>query len=423
MPTRSRFATTIIPCGTVGLLSVMLFMSGCGGGSGSGGGAASFSVARGIAADSGGNVYVAGDTNEALGGESTGSYDMFVIKRTPGDGTEWIQQFGSALYETAQGIAVDLGGNIYVAGYTNYNPENPTGFGDSLLLVKYDGSGAGQWYFLLGTNGDTGANAVSTDDAGNVVVAGFTWDSVDGTPNAGRQDLFVISLDGDGNYLWSRQMGTPTDDHAVGVSVDPAGNSFVAGSTGGSLDGNASVGGNDLFLIKFDRDGNKLWSRQAGTSGNDYAKAVATDIDGNAIVVGYTYGSFEGNANAGQMDLFVVTFDPDGNTLWSRQMGTPSWDSANAVATDGDGNIYVAGETYGGLDGNINAGAWDLFLVKFDRLGNKQWTRQTGGAGDDSANGVVTDGNGMIHAAGGSSNSGGTLGYLVVKYDSAGNRR
>ena len=218
-------------------------------------------------------------------------------------------------------------------------------------------------------------------------------------------------------------MGTPADDYSVGVSVDPAGNSYVAGSTGGSLDGNASVGGNDLFLIKFDPDGNKLWSRQAGTSGNDYAKAVATDNDGNAIVVGYTYGSFDGNPNVGQMDLFVVKFDPYGNTLWSRQMGTPTWDSANAVATDGDGNIYVAGETYGGLDGNINAGAWDLILVKFDKLGNKQWTRQMGGAGDDSANGVITDGKGMIYAVGGSSSSGGPLGYLVVKYDSAGNRR
>ena len=347
---------------------------------------------------------------------------MFVIKRGPGGNTQWIQQFGSVLYDTSQGVAVDNGGNVYAAGYTYYNPQNPTGFGDSLLLVKYDGSGAGQWYYLLGTNGDTGANAVSTDNAGNVFVAGFTWDSIDGTANAGRQDLFVIKFDGDGNALWSRQMGTSADDYAIGVSVDRAGNSYVAGVTVGDLDGNASAGGSDLFVIKFDSGGNKLWSRQMGTSENDYAKGVATDNDGNAIVVGYTYGGMGGNTNAGAMDLFVVKFDADGNTLWSRQMGTPTWDSANAVATDRDGNIYAAGETYGGLDGNINAGAWDLILVKFDRMGNKQWTRQSGGSGDELGTGVAADGMGNIHVVGGSSRGAGQMGYMVVKYDSAGNR-
>jgi hypothetical protein len=278
---------------------------------------------------------------------------------------------------------------------------------------------------ILGTNGDTGANAVSTDNAGNVFVAGFTWDSVDGTTNAGRQDLFVIKIDGDGNTLWSRQMGTPADDYAVGVSVDRAGNSYVAGVTLGDLDGNASAGGSDLFVIKFDSSGNKLWSRQMGTSEYDYAEDVATDSDGNVIVVGSTGGSMDGNANAGATDLFVVKFDTDGNMLWSRQMGTPAWDSANAVATDKDGNIYVAGESLGGLDGNINLnpGSWDLILVKFDSMGNKQWTRQYGGAGQEFASGVVADGMGNIYAVGGSSSTVGHTDYLVVKYDSAGNRR
>ena len=111
MLTRSRSGSTIIPYGIAGLLSVTLLLSGCGGGSGggSGGGTSSFSVARGIAADSGGNVYITGDTDGTLGDTSAGDYDMFVIKRTQGMARSGYNSSGPPYMRRRRGLPSTMG--------------------------------------------------------------------------------------------------------------------------------------------------------------------------------------------------------------------------------------------------------------------------------------------------------------------------
>ena len=411
-----------------GRLTLLLFLAASlgacgGGGAGEGnglGGSLSTDMALGVATDGNGNVYFAGRTNHALGGAlAPGDFDLFVIKNGPTGVHQWTQLWGSGYDDAAEGVAIDNGGNVYVAGSTAYNPANPAAVSSNVLLVKYDSDGNGQWYRVFGAYGDGGAHAVAADNTGNVYVAGYTYGSVDGNPGAGGQDAFVIKVDGGGNVLWARQLGTPATDYATGVSVDFGGNVYVAGTTFDGLDGNAGAGGGDLFVAKFDGSGNKLWTRQLGSPVRDSAAGVCTDRNGNVIVTGYTDGSLDGNASAGSIDLFVVKYDTGGNKLWSRQMGTPSWDYANAVAADGAGNIYVGGQSWGGLDGNTYGGSWDLTLVKFDESGTRQWTRQFGAAADESANGVATDGTGNIYAVGGIMNP---AGDLIVKYNSAGVR-
>ncbi len=414
------FGNRLIP-----LLLLAASLGACGGGSEGESAFPSYNVATGVAADGSGNVYITGRTNDGLGGgASSRDFDVFVMKNGPTGTNQWTRLSGSAYDDMAQGVAVDNGGNVYLAGRTQYNPDNTDDMTSNLLLEKYDGSGNGQWYLILGADGDTGANAVAADNSGNIYVAGYTYGSIDGNPGAGGEDLFVAKVDGGGNVLWARQLGTPASDYAIGVAVDNVGNVYVAGSTLGGLDGYASAGRSDLFLVKYDAGGNKAWTRQLGTSSDDCATGVCTDGAGNVVVSGYTYGNLDGNTNAGNIDLFVVKYDSAGNKSWSRQMGTPTWDYANAVAADRDGNIYVGGESYGGLDGNTNAGSWDLVLVKFDAAGTRQWTRQYGTANGESVNGVVTDGTGNIYAVGATADAAGAgdMHSLIVKYNSAGAR-
>jgi len=113
-------------------------------------------------------------------------------------------------------------------------------------------------------------------------------------------------------------------------------------------------------------------SRQLARSSNDYAYGVATDSSGNVYVAGGTNGGLDGNTNAGNTDLFVVKYSSSGTKQWTKQLGSSSRDSANGVDTDSSGNIYVTGDTYGGLDGNTNAGYSDLFVVKYNSSGTKQ---------------------------------------------------
>jgi len=105
---------------------------------------------------------------------------------------------------------------------------------------------------------------------------------------------------------------------------------------------------------------------------NDYANGVATDSSGNVYVTGGTYGGLDGNSNKDNSDLFVVKYNSSGTKQWTKQLGTSGNDNASGVATDSSGNVYVTGYTTGGLDGNTSAYGNDLFVVKYNSSGTKQ---------------------------------------------------
>ena len=130
------------------------------------------------------------------------------------------------------------------------------------------------------------------------------------------------------------------------------------GSTGGALSG-PSNGQDDAFIGKYDPAGNLQWTKQLGTAANDYAYGVAIDSRGNALVVGATQGSL-GGPNAGGYDAFLSKYDAAGNLKWTRQFGTSGNDFANGISTDGFGNFYVTGNSPGFL-GDPN----DPWLAKF----------------------------------------------------------
>ena len=188
----------------------------------------------------------------------------------------------------------------------------------------------------------------------------------------------MIKFNSSGTRQWTKPLGTAQNDLANGVSIDSSGNFYVAGVTYQHLDGNTSAGSADLFVAKYNSSGTKQWTKQLGTSGRDHARGVATDSSGNVFVVGDTYGGLDGNTNAGYNDLFVVKYNSSGTKQWTKQLGTSSTDLADGVATDSSGNVYVVGYTYGGLDGNTNTGGSDLFVVKYNSSGTKQWTKQLG---------------------------------------------
>ena len=104
----------------------------------------------------------------------------------------------------------------------------------------------------------------------------------------------------------------------------------------------------------------------------DSGNGVTTDSSGNIYVTGETGGGLDGNTHSGNNDIFLVKYDSSGTKQWTKQLGTSSGDGGVGVITDSSGNIYVTGLTYGGLDGNTNLGYSDIFLVKYNSSGTKQ---------------------------------------------------
>jgi alpha-tubulin suppressor-like RCC1 family protein len=389
--------------------------------------------ALGVSVDPMGNVYVTGYTTGGLDGNVlTGTYDLFVTKYDTSGNKVRTKQLGAAgANTTATGIAVDSNSNVYIAGYTlgGLDGNGLQGYVD-LFITKYDQSGNKIYTKQLGGPArSTIANGVAVDPSGNVYAAG----NVSGWQTTGSTDLFVAELDASENWVRTRQLGAANAfTEARGVAVDKSGNVYVAGPTGGGLDGNILMGTYDVFITKYDPSGNKMYTKQLGVSGKGtYANGIAVDKSGSMYVAGSTNGGLDGNMLTGTTDVFVTKYDPSGNKIYTKQHGVSGKDTyASDVAVDPSGNVYVAGYTYGGLDGNILTGTYDLFLTRYDPSGNKMYTKQLGVSGKGTyANGVAVDKSGNMYVAG-STNGGldgnslqGTCDFFIAKYDPSGNKQ
>ncbi|NCR87629.1 MAG: hypothetical protein GPI90_24975, partial [Microcystis aeruginosa K13-05] len=326
-------------------------------------GSAYSDYATGISSESSGNTYVSGRTE---GGE-----DAFVAKYNANGNQLWMAQFGTSGYDSATGVSSDGSGNVYVSGYTDGSFPSYTNLGSyDAFVAKYDTSGNPVWVKQFSTSSHDYAEGISSDSNGNVYVSGKTFGSFLGYTNLGLYDAFVAKYDGNGNQLWLRQFGTSGDDEITGISSDSSNNVYVTGSTKGGLPGYSNLGSYDAFVAKYDGNGNQLWLRQFGTSGNDEITGISRDIDNNVYVTGYTTGSLPGNISAGGSDAFVAKYNANGTLNWVRQFGTSAADSANGIRIDSSGNVYVTGDTSGGLPGNSNSGSSDAFVVGFDSDGN-----------------------------------------------------
>jgi hypothetical protein len=157
-------------------------------------------------------------------------------------------------------------------------------------------------------------------------------------------------------------------------------------------------------LVKYSPDATQLWNRQWGTSGSDIAWAVVTDSTGRINIAGSTTGSLS-VTNQGGQDAFVAQYDSHGTRLWDRQLGSPGDEWAYGVAADGDDNVLITGTNTSPLYDNY-VGGYDIFLAKFDgNNGNRQWIHHMGSSGNDVARAVGAKGNSAAFVAGGTNSS------------------
>ncbi|HEY6162228.1 MAG TPA: SBBP repeat-containing protein, partial [Bacteroidia bacterium] len=271
----------------------------------------------------------------------------------------------------------------------------------------------------------------------------------------GSGDGFLVKFDASGNRLWATYYGNNGDDRVRGLCLDNAGNVYLSGFTT-SISGIASGGGfqnsygggtGDAFLVKFDANGNRIWSTYYGGTNDESGYGVTTDAAGNVYLTGesvstngISYLGFQ-NMNGGSYDAFLVKFDANGNRIWATYYGGTGAEFAFDAVTDAGGNVYLVGETSsataiasGGFQ-NTYGGAYDGFLVKFNASGARQWATYYGGSPSDCISGVCIDNAGRIYCSGqtGSTSGiasggfqttfgGGAFDNFLVKFDGSGSR-
>jgi uncharacterized delta-60 repeat protein len=357
----------------------------------------------GVTTDSSGNIYVIGYTEGELDGNTnSGGKDIILVKYNSSGTKEWTKQLGTDSLDIGRSVTTDSSGNIYLTGHTKGELDGNTSSGyNDIFLIKFNSSGTKQWTKQLGTRSTEFGRGVTTDSSGNIYVTGGTFGVLDGYTNSGDWDIFLIKFNSSGTKQWTKQLGTSSYEPGDGVTTDSSGNIYVTGYTEGGLDGNTHFGKKDIFLVKYNSSGTKQWTKQLGTPSNDYGKGVTTDSSGDIYVTGFTELGLDGNTSSRNTDIFLIKFNSSGTKQWTKQLGTSSGDSSGSgVTTDSSDNIYVTGKTIGGLDGNISSGDYDIFLVKYTSSGTKQWTKQLGTSSYDSGKGVTTDSSGNIYVTG-----------------------
>jgi PKD repeat protein len=263
---------------------------------------------------------------------------------------------------------------------------------DAFQVVSDSISGpALHWADQFGTRLDNAGRGIAVDQSGNVYIVGFTSSALSDQSYFGSNDAFLRKYDKSGIEQWTRQFGSSANDYAWDVAIDPWGNVVVIGETFGALSNQTHLGGNDAFIKKIDTFGDELWTRQFGTNSYDAGNGVSIDSTGNIFIMGTTWGTFSGQAKHGSRDTYIRKYDSNGFLIWTHQFGTSESDYGLDVVSDDAGNVYTIGETRGTMSGQTSSGYADVFLVKHSANGNEVWTRQFGTASEDSGRGITID--------------------------------
>jgi hypothetical protein len=283
-------------------------------------------------------------------------------------------QFGTPEGEDVYGLAPSSSG-VYLVGLTHGDLHRRSlGLTDAYLR-KYDRTGRLLWGRQFGTRGYDSASGVAVDSADNSYVVGSTRGSLAGSQ--GASDAFIRKYSPRGGVLWTRQFGTSRDDGAGKVAVSSSG-VYVMGSTSGPLV-RPVQGSIDAYIRKYTLRGALVWTRQVGGTRSDYITSIAVDAQGYA----YVGGTFSGEYDA---DMFIRKYSPTGNVAWAKVVDYPLHDEAfggegyTAKLAVSGSSLYVGVDHMYSVDDGIE---WydrkkNLRVLKYNTLGTQLWDKQLG---------------------------------------------
>ena len=387
-------------------------------------GTTAYEQSSAIALGSDGALYLGGFTEGNLHGQTNNGFADGFLTKYLADGTQsWTRLLGTGEYDRAFALAASGDGAIYIAGSSEGNLDGQThqGSGD-IFLTRYQADGTKSWSRLLGSPAEEAATALTTGGDGSIYVAGYTQGGLDGQSNSGGSDGLISKYSATGSRLWTRLLGTSSEDRATALARGSDGAIYVAGYTNGGLHGQTNNGTTDGFLSKYDANGNRLWTQLLGGTAPDLATAVTVGNEGAIYVGGYSEGNLHGQTSNGGVDAFISRYDSNGNRLWTKLLGGPSYEAANAITLGSNGNLYLAGYTEGSLDGQVNGGSRDIFISQYLPDGTKVSTQLLGTSAADQAKGLVGGSDGAFYVTGDTSgnlngqiNNGGSSDIFLTK--------
>ncbi len=325
-----------------------------------------------------------------------------------------------------------------------------------LFITNYAQSQTWQWAVSCGKSLGDDIGTLAIDNNSNLYLSSFfyTTQGVYGNDTlipSGINDIAFSKVDNNGNFIWTKQIGGNNIGPGIeraSVYFDPASSSLLLS---GEFYGNISLGNNtltsvgekDIFLSKFDANGNCIWAVKAGGIGNDDARFITTDANGNIYLIGQVGDTAFFDAHSIHRSYYFAKYNNVGNCLWVNNiLDNPMLvqpDAYFSSISNFNNEVLLSGWTTNDtvvfakdtLFANSLYG-YDLMLAKFDLNGNLTWSKLDGGGVLESTTGAKYDNSGNIYATG---SMGGDTAYFgsimlpndpgsemfLVKYDNSGN--
>ena len=390
-------------------------------------GGTSADIAERVAVDPRGNVFIAGKfTGSFTFGNtsvsSSGIQDIFVAKYDALGNLLWVKTAGGSLVDEGLAVSCDLSGNVVITGHFRLQAT----FGTTVIngadkenfyVAKYSSNGTFMWVKNASGPGKSIGKGVEFDNLGNVLVTGYYEDTCTFGTNTlispGFKNVFLAKYSPSGALLWVSYGGGAYDTWASSVSTDDDCNSYITGAFKDTANfGNQTIisqGGNDVFLVKHDSSGNCTWAVRGGGNNDDYGNGLRVDPLNNIAVTGSFFDTINFPPSAsiitnGSKDGFVAYYNPQGNGLWARNMGGLQSDKGIDVDGDKEGNIYVTGFVNGISTFNsiidTGSGGDEIFIAKYDNLGNIKYADLAGSTSQDYGKGIAVGEPGVAYITG-----------------------
>lgn len=350
-----------------------------------------------LAMDEQGDVHVTGTTFT----EAASYSDIATVKYNKAGDEVWRESYdsGNRTLDAAQAIATDDSGNVYVVGRSSAISSPP-----DLITIKYHATGKRQWEVRHANTEqrDYDAYALAVDRSGYIYTAVST-----------PRQLTLLKYDASGRQQWVTQKDCPNNEiyHNLALAVDDSGNAYLARTCSGFNSYS------DIVTFKFDSAGTQKWlTRYDASPANTYEEAIGLAVDSR----GYVYVT--GNQGGSRPDYLTIKYEANGKQQWAATFDGPgdeygaSRDEVAALAVDSAGDVYVTGTS------TASESKQDYLTIKYDKDGAVLWTARYNGPQHsyDKATTLALDDDSNVYVTGYSYYSERDADFITIKYNTEG---
>lgn len=400
--------------------------------------------------DRSGNIFISGFFygtvsykfgNDSIKASSNGESDVFIAKLNQAGELIWFKTFGGGSYDGVFAITSDLKGNVILTGNfwdtCDFNPsskiENHVSNGDGdVYVLKLDKNGNFLWVNSFGGREFDNSLGICSDSKNNIYTTGhflgeFEFkgnDSITKWKSIGHEDAFILKMDSNGKTLWVNFLSGTFLQEGNSIVIDNEDNVIAVGEYSGEclISPNQqnvifnSIGLIDIYVLKFDSNGQLLWYKSIG--GNSYD--IVNDVDINSNNEIYIVGSFYESVNfnppdkneiknsKGRFDVFIEKLSQNGNFIWTRTFGGPEPEYVGGFDVDDSGNIYLTGyfektcdfSTNSEIISSVSQGSFDVYFLKINDAGDLLTMKTFGGKYDDHGNAICINKKNDIYLTG-----------------------